>query len=302
MPSVLHATRRPWVTIALSALAACAPPTPELLIAPDPARAGLGGLDGPFGAASLTLRVPVRVRDVREADVLFPGDADAAAAVTDAPVVLFCHGGFVDRARYTWLGAHLATRGYVVIQAEHSFDLALFEWGNGDAALARVRTLAADPDHPLAGLIADDGPLATGGHSLGGVVAARQWLDPEVDAAFLIASLAAPGDDVEGADPRPILSLVGADDGRISPAEVLEGAARFPGPTWVGAVDGLNHYGFTDDASEADLASDGVAGRPVAEARPDALAVIDAFLDHALVRQDPAPFDGVFANVEELAP
>ena len=85
-------------------------------------------------------------------------------------------------------------------------------------------------------------------------------------------------------------------------AEVLEGAARFPGPTWVGAVDGLNHYGFTDDASEADLASDGVAGRPVAEARPDALAVIDAFLDHTLVRQDPEPFDGVFANVEELAP
>jgi pimeloyl-ACP methyl ester carboxylesterase len=173
-------------------------------------------------------------------------------------------------------------------------DLALFA---SDNAVSALRELRQHPPELVDPLFSTETPAAVVGHSLGGVVAVRAWLaEPEMFTALgLWASYPASGDDVSVVDNRSVLSLIGSDDEKAPLNVTRAGAARFWDPVWFGVVDGMNHYGWTDDATEKELASDGDAGRSVTEARNDVNVVIDTFLD-AHLRGDAGAVDGLDHN------
>lgn len=247
-----------------------------ILLAPDPSADGQDGARGPYGAAVQEERVAARVSGAVRVDVVYPSDAEGEPATEAAPtpVLVMEQGGLVRTDRYWWLAAHLASRGYVTVLPSHFANLALFEVGNGIAALDAL---------PM-----EAGAIAVGGHSLGGVVAVKEWLqDDTFTALVLMGSFPAQGDDVQARAGSPVLSMVGTDDGSAAPADVLAGLERFAEPSWYAEVEGLNHYGWTDDATAGELEKDGTAARPVNEARQDALRLLDTWLD-ATLRGDPA--------------
>jgi len=279
-------------------LVACAG-GPETLAEPDPTRTGLDGADGPYGATALDLRAPARVSEAVRVEVVFPSDADGAPDVADAATVVLIHGGFVAPERYRWLAVHLATRGYVVAMPRADLLLAITQPGNGEVALEALRDEASGGDR-LAGVVASDGPVAVAGHSLGGVLASSQWArDDEVEGLMLFASYPAAGTDLTDAAGKPVVALAGSTD-EVAPREDIEaGLARVQDPLWYGVVDGLNHYGWTDDPSPGDLEGDGPATRPVDEARRDAQRVLDTWLDAWLLDDSDAlvRLDGEFPGV-----
>ena len=141
------------------------------------------------------------------------------------------------------------------------------------------------------------------GHSLGGVIAADLFVaDPDSRSAVVLASFPAGYTDVEARAGDPVLSLSGTADGSATASAVEQGFAPFADPAMLAFVEGLHHFGWTDDNSAADLAGDGMPGRPVEEMRIDALFLLDTWLD-AVLRGDPeakqriAEFD--FPNVDE---
>lgn len=277
----------------LALLVACsAPPSFDVLLAADPGRGGTAGADGPYGAIAVERTYQARVTDGVRVEVVLPADEASAPAVLGAPTVVFVQGGLVDVDRYRWLYTHFASRGYAVLAPHHALDLAIFETGNASAAYAGAR---GDPD--TAPWIGD--AAAVGGHSLGGVVAVKNWLaDDAFEGVLLLASFPAAGDEPGDRAGSPVLSITGANDEKALPSDVEAGFERFADPRYLAVVDDLNHYGWTDGASEKELASDGEALTVDAD-RLAALAVIDAFLDASLLA-DPAsaerlelPFDGV---------
>jgi dienelactone hydrolase len=260
-------------------LIGCAP-LPEVLLEADDSRAGAWGELGPHGVALEHRAAVARVEERVRYDWIAPMDVDA-----DAPLVLFVHGGLVDRERYRWLGIHLASRGYAVAAPAHDLDLAIFDTANVRFVLDDIERSAA----PEA--------VAACGHSLGGVIASWTWQDDtRVDALCLFASFPAGDGPVEGEG--PVLSLSGSTDGSALPEDVRAGAERYA-EAQLAFVDGMNHYAWADDASEAELEGDGPLERPLAEVRTDALRVLDTWLDAGLLGDAAAterldePFPGV---------
>lgn len=267
-------------------------PAFEPYVGADAGRDGLDGRDGPFGAAFANRRYPARVIDRVDVELMLPVDADGAFAAPDAPTVVFVQGGAVVQPRYRWLAAHLATRGYAVLSPHHALDLAIFNIGNAVAALD-----GANDDPELAPWVSTDAAVA--GHSLGGVVAVKNWLvDERFGPVVLLASYPAAGDDPADRAGSPVLSIAGATDGSAALDDVEAGFDRFEAPRWFALVDDLNHYGWTDGATPEELAGDGPVD-DLPAARAHALAVLDAFLD-ATLRDDAEaaqrldePFEGV---------
>jgi predicted dienelactone hydrolase len=276
-----------------------------LSTSPDTVRRGDDGDDGPFGVAHVTLTAQSRVTDPLEIDVEYPALADGRLdrARAPYPAVVFVQGGLVEAARYGWMARHLASRGYVVLRPHHALGLAIFETDNANIAITSLRRAAADSstDATLAGAVDARGPVAYMGHSLGGVVAVRQWIDSDATAVVMLASYPADGDPVMCRAGSPVLSLLGANDTRKSPLANYEAGFRtFAEPRWMGLIAGMNHYAWCDDATAGELATDGALDRPLADVRRDALRMLDTFLD-AVLRNDTAARTrldaGVFANV-----
>lgn len=262
-------------------LMACAPQGPgELLLSP--------GTSGEYGAARIETTVQARVTEALDVTVTFPADDDGwpAAAALPAPAVVLVQGGLVEPDRYQWLASHLAAQGYAVLAPEHPGDLAIFAAENGRYALDGV----AKRGGVLEGLIEADAPAGVGGHSLGGVVSAMLWTeDDRFEALFLLASYPADGTDVESRS-APVLSLTGELDAQALVEQVESGWQRFSEPRYLGVVEGMGHYGWTDDSSAEDLAQGG-DDEPEARSsdltRADALPPLVAFLE-ATLRDDVA--------------
>lgn len=211
-------------------------------------------------------------------------------------IIVLVQGGAVDVTRYRWLADDLASHGYVVIAASHLANLAIFDVEASLRALRAVR--AAAEGGALAGRIAPGAPVWLG-HSLGGVVATKAWLNaaaPEVAALGLLASIPDPADTLPDAQ-VPVLSVVGDADGSIAPDEVAEGAARFDDVRVV-RIAGMNHYDWTTGASAEDLAKDGPSAGTVPAQRA-ATRLLLAFvrsvyraggLDWGVVAAQPGPY------------
>jgi len=262
------------------------------------------GERGPFGVLRLERRVRVRVDATEQVEVLVPID-QAGEPLTRAPAVVFIHGGLVGADRYRWLTEHIASRGFVVVAPAHVLDLAFFEQGNGVDALAAVRALSASGDPVLGGAITEDDSVFIG-HSLGGVVAARAWLEQpeEVTHAILLSSEPAPADDLTEREGLPgrVLTLTGSDDGLQPPEDAKRGAdqlAESGAPVTFAIVEGMNHFQLTEDPQPSELERDNEPSVTEEVARSRTLFLVDALLDEFVTRnvdvlEDPTMWpDGV---------
>ncbi len=287
-------------------LLACAGPSEVVVdLQPDAERTGQDGADGPHGVAHATFAAQARVTDVVDYEVAWPALADGGFddAAGRCEVVGLIHGGLVEADRYRWLITHLASRGYCVLSADHDLDLAIFESDNTSIALDDALARSDAGRGPLAGALGDR--AAVMGHSLGAVVATFRWIaDDRFEGVALLASWAAEGSPVEEQVGRPSISLIGSED-RAGDAtqEAYERYDRFPEPRWFGVIEGMNHYDWADDPSDANLLSDGVPTRPRDQTRRDAARVLDAWLDawlrddaDAMAALDARDFDRVAAT------
>jgi dienelactone hydrolase len=268
----------------------------DLLAAPDPKREGTLGTDGRRGAAWVTLTGQARVTERIPVQVVFPALADGTLDATGAPypTVVFLQGGSVARKRYHWLALHLATRGYVVLLPDHVLDLAILDTDNASLGL-RVAREAASAEGTLSRAIDPAASAVVMGHSLGGVIAARQWLaHQDFSGVALLAAYPATGDAVTARAAGPLLAMTGTADTLSPPTRVRMGYEMFnrrpEAVQGLAIVESLNHYAWTDAAEDAERASDGPRPADVWGVRRRALRVIDAWLD-ATQRGESAAWD-----------
>jgi hypothetical protein len=246
--------------------------------------AGDRGADG-----ALLWRTSVRVRGDRlsEVDVIAPSDDGRRINDGEHPVALLVSGGAVAVDAYHWLAVHLASRGVVVVAPHFLLDLAFFEQGNALDALLAVRRMAARGDGVVANGI-NGAPALAIGHSLGGVVASKAWLDADGDVSDGISHLVLTASIPDGADQSQlderttgtVVSIAGALDGLIGPDQVDEGAQQFGLPVVAAQVDGLTHFQWTDvPAEEAASREDTVSPLTTDVARSRATWLIDIAVD-----------------------
>lgn len=252
--------------------AACSS-TPTLLLAPDATASGQGGGRGPWGAAQDERGYVSGATETVVTDVIWPAREDGSAQDLPGgwPTVVFVHGGDVAADRYFWLGAHLASRGYLVAMPHHPLDLAITATGNAIAALHGV--MDDEADHV-------SGATAIGGHSLGGVIASWDWAnDPAFGGLFLLASYPTEDTDVASRGGSPVLSIVGEEDGYAAPADCAAGAALFSDPVYYAEIPGMIHFSWVDDNEPDELAADGDPSRGTESVRTDGMLLIDSWLD-----------------------
>jgi predicted dienelactone hydrolase len=279
----------------LAVAAACSrfPDGPgDLLAAPNVERDGTSGTDGARGAAWVTVNGQARVTERIPVQVVFPARADGTLDPAGAPypTVVFLQGASVARDRYHWLALHLATRGYVVLLPEHLLDLTILDTDNARLGLGIVREAASAADGTLRGAIDPAARAVVMGHSLGGVIAARQWIaHPDFSGLALLAAYPATGDRVAARAAGPLFAMTGTADTLAPPTRVRAGYEMFSRSPdalqAVAVVDSLNHYGWTDAAEDDERASDGPRPPDLWAVRRRALAVLDAWLD-ATMRDD----------------
>lgn len=106
----------------------------------------------------------------------------------------------------------------------------------------------------------------------------RQWVrDDEADLLVILASTPADSDPVEDEGPRRMLGISGDTDGLVSPEEFTEGNGRFEDPElWV--IEGMNHFGWTDDVTNFEKGLDGELLGDLDELRTTANVLIDEVL------------------------
>ena len=261
-------------------LAACGPPPLER-VADAAVEEPSGYAPGTYAVGRTSWRAPVRVTESTRVEVHAPIAEDDALLPGPYPPVVFVHGGLVEPERYRWWAEHVASRGYVVMTATHPADLAIFAQGTSSEVLDQVRDASEDPAHPLYRSLDPTAPAAIAGHSLGGVVAARTFVEDPGDFATvgIIASFPADWDDLTTRAGEPVLSIVGANDGSADLTRVEDAILAQPDPRLYAVVEAFNHYDWADGVSEAELARDGERARPVDEARADAMRVISVWLD-----------------------
>ncbi len=277
------------------------PEAPDVVrLGADANRKGDSGDEGPHGVGCAHVRRNVRLHDAAELELCWPIDAVRAVAEGPLPTAVLLPGGAVDPMRYAWLQTHLVSRGYVVVLPRFSLDLAVLDAEPAEAAFDLLDALA--DEGLLAGRLLRDNGSAVLGHSLGGVVAAERFAaDERIGALVLLASYPADGTDAGARAGDPVLVLGGKNDGSATPQDVIAGFERYGTPRWLGLVDGMTHYAWTDGATDAERLGDGVDARPVAALRRDAMRLLDAFLD-AQIAADAQGWArlsaGVFPGVE----
>jgi len=274
----------PWLAVGLwiVVLAGCG--GEEVFVIDAPGGSGAVGEDGPYGVGWVQRRFRVRVDESIEADVFVPMESSTRVADGPFPTVVGIQGGRVPSEAYRWMYRHVASRGFVVIAPRHAAQLAIFETGNAPETLAAVRRHSERTSGPLEAMV-DDRRALVMGHSLGGVVAAKNWLyQPEMFSHLaMFASYAAESEDFErsvsGKEDR-ILSVIGGRDERSDNAvrKARTGVERFEAPATFGIVEGMNHYQWGDLPTTGQLSKDAPSTVDTEVARRRFLPLLDAFL------------------------
>lgn len=187
-------------------------------------------------------------------------DAPLRAPEEPYPVVVFSHGFGGMRLQSVDYTVHLASRGYVVVAADHPgrmlTDLLpcmfspflegcdLSGMGGADPAVEDVGAVAdwveaAAVDGPLAGAI-DPARMALSGHSAGGgTVDEVADLDPRFSVFLSMAAGAAPENDA------PVMLMSGTCDGIVPDSSVVNAWAARTASTLV-QIEGAGHLAFAD--------------------------------------------------------
>lgn len=295
-----------FLLVALSlAAAACGGEGFVVIDAPDDKQTVELGEDGTYGVGWVERTLRVRGDRTVQTDIFLPLETVDRTAEGPFPVVVGIQGGLVDQDGYRWLYRHIASRGYVVLAPHHPTKLAIFQSGNGAEVLQAARTLAERTSGPVAGMLDDERAMAIG-HSLGGVVAAKNWLyaPQHFSHLGLLASYPAPWENYDreaSRDEDEVLSIIGSEDDRTEdpPRKSKEGLDRIEEPGTYAVIDGMNHYQWGALPSTGNLRNDGTQLIDTDVARQRALVMFDAFLERfsggeGALLDDPAMWpDGV---------
>ncbi|HAP76491.1 MAG TPA: hypothetical protein DCR14_10445 [Acidimicrobiaceae bacterium] len=229
--------------------------------------------EGSEGTDSYDVRdfVPEAIKAVLTADIpagySYPGSRDAAVAEGSFPVVLFSHGFTGIRLQSTFLTAHLASWGMIVVSPDHpSRDLTNVLGGtaSGDRAdavddllqsLELISAAGTDPASPFNGRVDAERVIAVG-HSAGGGTVLGAAADDRIDGYVSLASGAfLGGGDTSGsttttAPPlpdKPSFFMAGSVD-FVVPAETATRPAfeAAPSPSLLWIIEGVGHNGFDD--------------------------------------------------------
>lgn len=179
----------------------------------------------------------------------------------DGPVragLVFHPGARVDYRAYLRLLRRVAAQGFLVIVVREPLNIALL---SGDTARLR----AEHPEVPV---------WAVGGHSLGGVAAARDAVaDASVRGLVLWASY--PVDDLSGRTGLTAWSIYGEQDGFTTPQDIANSRNLLPHDTRFELVQGAVHAFFGDYGNQP---GDGVPTSSRAEAQDKIIAHTTAAL------------------------
>ena len=227
-----------------------------------PAVAGSSGTD------SYDMRdfVPEAIKNLLTADVPavyeYAASRDADVADGAFPIVLFSHGFSGMRLQSTFLTAHLASWGMIVVSPDHwSRDLFhVLSAPVGDrqsavgellASLDLITAEGASSSSRFTGHV-DDSRVVAVGHSAGGGTILGAADDDRVDGYISLASGVGIGMGTNTTAPlvlpsKPSFFMAGALDGVVS-AETVTRASyeQVPGPSRLWIIDGVGHNGFDD--------------------------------------------------------
>ncbi len=240
--------------------------------------------DSRLPAIAKQLRLPVSM--IKQFDGVRTHSYSATAGSIDSvgskfPVILFCHGLSGMRFQNTALIEELASQGYVVFAADHSYAANITIFDNGDKAeyragkrrplteemlkrvdlsqlsivvddlefmLARIRN--TEPDDFLRNIAYDQNTIGVVGHSLGGAAILNAMaIDTNIQAAMVLDGWYIPLPDsilVRGVD-QPIFHLgqiQWTDPGNYIRMEQMLANSR--GPIYKLLVPGTSHTDFTD--------------------------------------------------------
>ncbi len=170
-----------------------------------------------------------------ESDQVVHVDQDAwisltpLAAEPDTGLVLY-PGGFVDARAYSGSARQIAAEGFLVVLVKPPLSTAFLAVG------AAGEVISAYPEIER---------WAVGGHSLGGVAAARYTREnpDDIDGLVLWASYPAAADDLSALDLK-VLSMYGERDGLAPESEILSWAHLLPADTTFISIAGGNHAQF----------------------------------------------------------
>jgi dienelactone hydrolase len=262
---------------------ACGGDDLAVIDAPDDSSGSLGE-EGAYGVGWVERRFRVRVDQTVQADVYVPMTSTEEVAEGPFPLVVGIQGGGVEPKAYRWLYRHITSRGFVVLAPHHPGDLPIFATGNASEVVQALRRWSRRSSGPLEGMV-DGRRSAILGHSLGGVVAAKNWLyEPEsFSDLVLLASYPAESEDYRrkpSPDGDRVLSIIGGRDARSDDAvgKAHRGIERIREPSTFAVVEGMNHYQWGDLPSQSQLANDAAPTIDTNDARRRALPLIDAFL------------------------
>lgn len=223
-------------------------------------------VEGTTGSETYDIRdfVPEGVKALLTGDApsTYTYDAGREADAADGrfPVVLFSHGFSGMRLQSTFLTAHLASWGMIVVSPDHpSRDLenVLGATSNGNRAESVTDLLgaldlviAADAgDGPLGGHV-DAEHVAAVGHSAGGGTILGAAADDRIDGYVSLASGAL--GESESSTPtalpeKPSFFMAGAIDAVVTVESVTRPAfERAPSPSLLWVLDEVGHNGFDD--------------------------------------------------------
>ncbi|HAA10931.1 MAG TPA: alpha/beta hydrolase [Cytophagales bacterium] len=157
---------------------------------------------------------------------------------------MFYPGGLVASEGYFEMLTPIAEAGYPVVVVDMPLGLAAFSPRRGERVLERI----------------SNGPTtwAIGGHSLGGVMAARQVAtDTELfDGLIMMAAWPAGNDDLSAWEGN-VISIYGSEDALATPEEILGATELLPESTEYIELVGGNHaqFGSYGEQDEADVAT-----------------------------------------------
>ncbi|MEL6536906.1 MAG: alpha/beta hydrolase [Bacteroidota bacterium] len=164
---------------------------------------------------------------------------------TEQPIgFMFYPGGLVASEGYFEMLIPIAEAGYPVVVVDMPLGLAAFSPKRGQRVLERI---TGGPDR-----------WAIGGHSLGGVMAARQVLaNTELfEGLVLMAAWPAGSDDLSAWEGE-VVSIYGNEDALATPEEILGATSLLPASTEYVELAGGNHaqFGSYGEQDEADVAT-----------------------------------------------
>ena len=222
-------------------------------------------VEGTTGTETYDVRdfVPPAIRDLLTADVpatfSYTAGRDATAADGTFPVVMFSHGFTGMRLQSTFLTAHLASYGMIVVSTDHPSRDMYNQLGGTSAnapqdavadlfeALELVTAEGTTTGSLLEGHV-DADRVAAVGHSAGGGTVFQAASDDRIDSYVSLASgaFAPEGTEVTMPD-KPSFFIAGSADNVVSPEERTRPAYEAaPSPSRLWIIDGVGHNGFDD--------------------------------------------------------